>query len=508
MLSRFIHLTEFDLDTATKHIKGVGIRCVIYTLHLTNSIGRKHTKCCTHTYSCTHDCNIMRCCDRLGGHLMVMLTGVLVGSMSSRALDANSGRQHLLFSIPFSSGCANMSVAEWANMLLSVRASINGTEYSQIAAGAHVLFNVINCDGATLRNQTLGLLQAVSDTRVPVFMGWDSQVWWDQRPELWNHWNASAPGYSSSNTENVEWTNWSASSALEISWLNWGRQMRMSPAQNIHAPKVKAVTEAGLLAVAGAVASWWRASPSPEDRRLLAGIKIGCEAGIGWQTWVYPHANTIYQEHPHNSNFDPTSGGNHSAPPDPPTFGHAQIGFAAAKSAGLKTSGNLTNHDVQTLTTWYLANMTNVVTRAGVPASLLFTHYGGTLIPSGGIATIGIAPTMAYVGGELPGVALGVSLYVTPLDMVPSFGQVTRRTEGWGAVEFGLPNFHTPPHTKPGSLEAWVDGMNRTLNLHGCRLLSQLPLTSSAIAAANILINAAAVAPGVIPHLQHARRMQ
>ena len=261
-----------------------------------------------------------------------------------------------------------MSVGAWSKMLLAVRAGVNGTKDSPIAAGAHVLFNIINCDGATLHNQTSGLLQAALDTRVPVFMGWDSQVWWDKRPELWNHWNATAPGYNSSNTENVEWTNWSASSALEISWLNWGRQMRMPPAQNIHAPKVKAATEAGLRAVAGAVASWWRASPSPEDRRLLAGIKIGCEAGIGWQTWVYPHANAIYREHPHNSSLDPTSGGNHSAPPDPPTFGHAQIGFAAAKSAGLKTSGNLTNHDVQTLTTWYLANMTNVVTAAGTHA--------------------------------------------------------------------------------------------------------------------------------------------
>ena len=45
--------------------------------------------------------------------------------------------------------------------------------------------------------------------------------------------------------------------------------------------------------------------------------------------------------------------------------------------------------------------------------------------------------------------------------------------------------------TAPNSLEAWLVGMNRTLSLKGCRMLSQVPLSPNATAAANLLIAAA-----------------
>ena len=133
--------------------------------------------------------------------------------------------------------------------------------------------------------------------------------------------------------------------------------------------------------------------------------------------------------------------------------------------------------------------MTAVVVGAGVPKAVLLTHYGGTLIPTGADP---VAPTMKYVGGELPGIGLGVSLYDTLLDLVPSFvSGPAQREEGWGAVEFGLPQYQAPVGTAPNSLEAWVVGMNRTLSLKGCRMLSQVPLSENATAAANLLIAAA-----------------
>ena len=399
---------------------------------------------------------------------------------------SRTSRQHLMFSVPFS-GCGKKGVADWEAILRPIHRKLHGTEHSPIVPGAHLLFNVLNCDDATLVNQTHGLLEAAVETRVPVFLGWDPQVWWDQRPDLWNHWNKSAPGYDPSNRENVEWTSWSEESALKISWLNWGRQIRMPPAQNIHAPRVRAATAHALRVVGRVVGAWW-AGANVEDRALLAGIKLGCEASIGWQTWAYPDANLIFDKWPHDDQHDPTYGGNHSAPPEPPTFGHAQIGFAAATTSSLKSAGPLTNHDVQTLTHWYLANLTAAVIEVGVPKSVLFTHYGGTLIPAGASP---VAPTMPYSAGELDGVALGVSLYVTPLDQVPAFATATRRREGWGAVEFGLPDATAPAGVAVGSVESWLAGINRTLSLRGCRLLSQLPLTPNATAAANALIRAA-----------------
>ena len=123
----------------------------------------------------------------------------------------------------------------------------------------------------------------------------------------------------------------------------------------------------------------------------------------------------------------------------------------AATSAGLKRSGPLTNADVQQLVHWYLGNMSAVVVGAGVPKSVLLTHYGGTLIPKGAEP---VAPTMKYAGGEIPGLGLGVSLYNTLLDLVPSFvSGPAQRDEGWGAVEFGLPAYVAPAGTAPNSLE-------------------------------------------------------
>ena len=92
----------------------------------------------------------------------------------------------------------------------------------------------------------------------------------------------------------------------------------------------------------------------------------------------------------------------------------------------------------------------------------------------GVVPRAGGAPTMAYAGGALPGVSLGVSLYVTPLDLVPSFAPLAARPEGWGAVEFGLGNFWAPNASVPvGSAAAWLAALARTLALGNCRLVSR-----------------------------------
>ena len=52
---------------------------------------------------------------------------------------------------------------------------------ANLMPGAHLLFNVLNCETETLRNMTAGLLRAATTTRVPVLLGWGAQVWWDQR---------------------------------------------------------------------------------------------------------------------------------------------------------------------------------------------------------------------------------------------------------------------------------------------------------------------------------------
>ena len=61
-------------------------------------------------------------------------------------------------------------------------------------------------------------------------------------------------------------------------------------------------------------------------------------------------------------------------------------------------------------------------------------------------------------------------------------------TDQNGRNRFFRTQYQAPSGTVPNSLHAWVVGMNRTLTLKGCRMLSQLPLSANATAAANILI--------------------
>ena len=162
-----------------------------------------------------------------------------------------------------------------------------------------------------------------------------------------------------------------------------------------------------------------------------------------------------------------------------------QIGFAAATAAGLKSSGPLTNLDVQHLVAMYLSNLTSTAIAAGMPKTVILTHYGGTLL-----SDPGGSPIMPYKAGIVPGITLGVSLYKIPLDESPTFQPAVDAADvQWGAVEFGLGSFWAPPGIHPNSPDAWYAAYNRTLKQPGCRLLSQCPLSNQSVAAVKRLLS-------------------
>jgi hypothetical protein len=66
-------------------------------------------------------------------------------------------------------------------------------------------------------------------TDTPIVVQLDGEQWWANRPDLWNWWDESLPGFSPANRENVEWFGWSPDQALRIAWRNWGRQLRVRP---------------------------------------------------------------------------------------------------------------------------------------------------------------------------------------------------------------------------------------------------------------------------------------
>lgn len=143
-------------------------------------------------------------------------------------------------------------------------------------------------------------------TGIPVFLGIDGENWWDSSG-LWNWFDTTAPGFDPANIENVEWTGWTPDTAIKISWRNWGRQIRVKPQQNIHAPKLMALYKQKLSSVIMILVSWY-VELSSEQKILLAGIKVGWEASIGWNSYYYPDGNTFYDRWPTNSSHDPITG--------------------------------------------------------------------------------------------------------------------------------------------------------------------------------------------------------
>src|SRR3546814_5483993 len=86
-----------------------------------------------------------------------------------------------------------------------------------------------------LANLNKQLAQALQ-YEIPVLVQLDAVTLMDARPDLWNWWDPSRPGYDPANRENVEWTSWSPDDAVKLGWLNWGRQIRLNPMPNLMSP--------------------------------------------------------------------------------------------------------------------------------------------------------------------------------------------------------------------------------------------------------------------------------
>ena len=138
---------------------------------------------------------------------------------------------------------------------------------------------------------------------------------------------------------------------LRISWRNWGSQIRVIPQQNIHSAAVLASTRTALRRLVTPIVSWYR-TLDPADRWLLAGVKVGWEASIGWNAYYWPKGNSYLARYPHDPSHDPCC---HLLNLSAPAWGMVPIGYAAAASARLSPSGPggaLSSSDLATLVQW------------------------------------------------------------------------------------------------------------------------------------------------------------
>lgn len=246
----------------------------------------------------------------------------------------------------------------------------------RLRVGVCFIFSLLESDTATLQRSIAAMLETARKAEVPVMVNLDGQNWWQTRPDLWNWWDPSLPGFDPANRTNVEWTDWGPEHAIKISWRNWGRQIRIRPAQNIFAPRVQKEVRAKLAACVPVIARWYRELPA-DKRYLFGGVKVGWEASINVNAYYYPDGNRIFETNPNEAAKDPDD----RDPAKGFTFGSACLGYAAATSSGLTKKGELTIADHEAMIHRYLAELANLARSKGVPAHLVFTHQGGTYAP-------------------------------------------------------------------------------------------------------------------------------
>lgn len=205
---------------------------------------------------------------------------------------------------------------------------------------------------------------------LPVVIKLSGEQYWRYRPDLWNWWDKSKPGYNPKNKYNVEWYSWSPDSAVKIGWRNWGRQVRVLPMPNLMSPAYRAACDSEMARLVPILAHWWRSLPA-DKKYLFAGIIVGWESSIGVNNWYYPNGNALLDK---PEDLDPTY---KIQVYDLPSRGFKTIGYAAVSTLGLAHSGKLTEDQIAKVVQVHLERLSKICADYGIPRDHIFTHCGG-----------------------------------------------------------------------------------------------------------------------------------
>jgi hypothetical protein len=322
----------------------------------------------------------------------------------------------------------------------------------RLRVGLSFVFNTLETPTNILAQSLRRFLACSEETGVPVLVTLDGQNWWQERPDLWNWWDPSQAGYNPSNVFNVEWTGWSPTQAVKVSWRNWGRPHRVAPAPNIASPKVVEAHLDGLRALLPLIVDWQRRLP-PSRKWLFGGVKLGWEAGIGYNAYYYPDGNRYFEQWPQDPSHDPT---NVLALAEGLNSGVCQLGYAAVETVGLKDHGPLTREDIANVTAQYLEKLCRVAHDLGLPPDLVFTHQGGIYAPWD--------KHLPFWPALNPWSTPGWSFYNTDPRAAGALGAELDKAnrKSWAACEWWWGGANSAD---------WEDHFRRTLSFRDCRFI-------------------------------------
>jgi hypothetical protein len=255
--------------------------------------------------------------------------------------------------------------------LMEVKTALPPVPDAGVRIGVGYIFSYLrSMNDEVLLASLRSLLRHAEETDTPILVQLDGEQWWDARPDLWNWWDPSLPGFDPANRKNVEWFGWTEDDALKIAWRNWGRQLRVRPPPNLMSPAYRNVCHEKMEVFIPVVMAWWKQLPA-EKKDLLVGIKVGWESSIGVNAWHYPNGNDLLDQ---PESEDPRTGLDANSVPD---RGVTTVGYAAVKTAGIRNQGQITEADLAAVVQRHLDDLSHQASRLGVPREKLFTHGVG-----------------------------------------------------------------------------------------------------------------------------------
>ena len=241
---------------------------------------------------------------------------------------------------------------------------------ARLKVGVSYILSYLASDEDAVVSSLRRLLSNAARTNTPILIKLDGESWWSARPDLWNWWDETRDGYDLRNRMNVEWTGWSPDDAIRIAWRNWGRQIRVLPPPNLMSMRYRQACHEQMKILLPIILKWYRELP-PSKKHLFVGVNVGWESSIGVNAWYYPHGNDLALK---PASEDPVDG---LETDDVTSRGQVQIGYAAVKTAGIRTNGKITEHDLYEVVRRHLDDLCRLAHECGVTRDKLFTHGAG-----------------------------------------------------------------------------------------------------------------------------------
>lgn len=331
-----------------------------------------------------------------------------------------------------------------------IQHALPGASGSRVRVGASFIFDTLaTTNDAVITESLRRFLALAEETDTPVCVTLSSEYWWQGRPDLWNWWDSSKPGFNPANRENVEWSSWSSEDALKIAWLNWGRQIRILPPPNLLSPRYREACREKLRMLVPIVAGWWKALPAGK-KDLFVGLKVSWESAIGVNGFYYTNGNTLLDQPEAN---DPKHGIQVGVVP---SRGVAQIGYAAVKTGGIRSGGEITEDDLAEVVRRHVEDNAREAAELGLPRDHIFTHCGGwkegELLFDAAVNKYSSPGWSFYDRAIKPANNVGVQRALKLSD-----------ASCWAASEW--------LHQGPDTVEAWFDSIQGTLSDPRCRFL-------------------------------------